>query len=162
MASGQETAHKTNAMRLLESLSIPYSALRYDASDPDSDASDVAEQVGLPPSEVFKTLVVRGDKNGINVFCVPADASLDLKKAASASGNKKTELVAVKELFALTGYIRGGCSPLCMKKHYPTFFDETMILFDAVCVSAGVRGLQIRVNPHDLLSAAGAVFADII
>lgn len=159
MGSNSDGSRKTNVIRLLESLAIPFSSLSYDASDPDTDAGDVADELGIPPSEVFKTLVARGDKNGINVFCVPANASLDLKKAATASGNKRVELVAVKELFGLTGYVRGGCSPLGMKKQYPTFFDETMILCDLVCVSAGVRGLQIRLAPEDLRKAAAAVFS---
>ena len=120
-----------------------------------------AEQIGIPAEQVFKTLVTRGDKTGILVFCIPVDMELDLKKAAAVSKNKKVEMTHMKELLALTGYIRGGCSPIGMKKKYPTFIDETCILFDEIAVSAGIRGEQVILSPEDLARFTEATEADI-
>jgi Cys-tRNA(Pro)/Cys-tRNA(Cys) deacylase len=121
----------------------------------------VAEAIGMASEEVFKTLVARGDRNGVLVAVIPANTELDLKAIATASGNKKVELVAVKEVLGLTGYIRGGCSPVGMKKLYPTYIDETVILFDRVSVSAGVRGCQMVLAPDDLVRVTEAVTAEI-
>ena len=134
---------KTNAMRLLDQAKIPYKALEYEWDEEHLGGEHVAEQVGIPADQVFKTLVARGDKHGILVFCIPVNTELNLKKAAMAAKEKKVELIHVKELLGLTGYIRGGCSPVGMKKKYPTFVDETAILFDEITVSAGVRGCQL-------------------
>ena len=115
----------------------------------------------MDPDQVFKTLVARGDRTGILVFCIPVSCTLDLKKAAAVSGNKKVEMILMKELLSLTGYIRGGCSPIGMKKQYPTFIDETAILFDEIAVSGGARGLQMVLSPEELISYAGIISADL-
>ena len=115
----------------------------------------------MPPEQVFKTLVTRGDRTGINVFCIPVCCELDLKKAAKAASDKKIEMVAVKELLSLTGYIRGGCSPVGMKKKYPTFMDETAILWDEIAVSAGARGHQMILNPEQLVEYLDATLLDL-
>jgi Cys-tRNA(Pro)/Cys-tRNA(Cys) deacylase len=115
----------------------------------------------MPPEQVFKTLVVRGERTGINVFCIPVCCELDLKKAAKVAGDKKMEMVAVKELLGLTGYIRGGCSPVGMKKKYPTFLDETCILWEEIAVSAGARGHQVILNPEDLSKLCNAKIMDL-
>ena len=120
-----------------------------------------AQAIGMPPEQVFKTLVARGEKTGINVFCIPVCCELDLKKAARAAGDKNMEMVAVKELLSLTGYIRGGCSPVGMKKKYPTYMDETCILWEEIAVSAGARGHQMIVPPEDLAGLVDATLADI-
>ncbi len=153
--------NKTNAMRLLEQAGIEFETREYEVDESDLSGESVAKKVGLDPDSVFKTLVVRGDKKGIAVFCVPVTAELDLKKAAKATGDKKIEMVHVKELLGLTGYIRGGCSPVGMKKQYPTFIDETCILFDRIAVSAGVRGAQIIAEPDKLAEYVGAKVIDI-
>ena len=155
-------AAKTNAARLLDTLKLPYDLVSYEVDEEHLDAVHVAESCGQNVDQVFKTLVALGDKNGINVFCIPGAYELDLKKAAAASGNKSVEMVKVKDLFALTGYIRGGCSPLGMKKKYPVFIDETAELHDTVFVSGGLRGLQIKIAPDNLATAAGAVFVDLL
>ena len=121
----------------------------------------MAAQVSLPADQIFKTLVVRGDKQGIMVFCIPVSMELDLKKAAKAAGDKKIEMTHVKELLGLTGYIRGGCSPIGMKKKYPTWMDETAMLYDEIAVSAGVRGAQIIINPETLKEFVQAEYADV-
>lgn len=143
---------KTNAMRLLEQAGLSYRATEYAYDENDLNGMHAAAAIGMPPEQVFKTLVARGDKSGILVFCIPVCCSLDLKKAAKAAGDKKVEMTAVKELQGLTGYIRGGCSPIGMKKAYPTFIDETADLFPEIAVSAGVRGQQIILDPKDLIS----------
>lgn len=153
--------NKTNAMRLLEQAGIEFETREYEVDESDLSGESVAKKVGLDPDSVFKTLVVRGDKKGIAVFCVPVTAELDLKKAAKATGDKKIEMVHVKELLGLTGYIRGGCSPVGMKKQYPTFIDETCILFERIAVSAGVRGAQIITDPNKLAEYVGAKVTDI-
>ena len=153
---------KTNAMRLLEAADIPFQVTEYEYDENDLSGVHAARQIGMPPEQVFKTLVTRGDRNGINVFCIPVDSELDLRKAASVSGNKKVEMVHVKELLGLTGYIRGGCSPVGMKKKYPTYLDETVILFDVIAVSAGVRGQQIFIDPELLRVFLGATVSDLV
>ena len=148
---GDSMSEKTNAIRLIEQAKLVYREAFYDYDENDLSGVHAAQAISMPPEQVFKTLVARGDRNGINVFCIPVCCELDLKKAAKVSGNKKMELVAVKELLPLTGYIRGGCSPVGMKKHYPTFFDETCILWDEIAVSAGARGHQLLIAPDCLV-----------
>ena len=143
-------------MRLLDAAGIRYRTAEYDYDESDLSGLHAAEQIDLPAEQVFKTLVTRGDRTGINVFCIPVTDELDLRRAASLSGNKKLELIHVKELLPLTGYIRGGCSPIGMKKKYPTYIDETCILFDEIAVSAGMRGEQIILSPQDLMDYTGA------
>ena len=154
-------AAKTNAVRLVEQAGIPCREAFYEYDEKDLRGTHAADALGFPQEQVFKTLVARGEKTGINVFCIPVCCELDLKKAAKAAGDKNMELVAVKELLALTGYIRGGCSPVGMKRKYPTFFDETCILWDEIAVSAGARGHQMIVPPEDLASLVDAELADI-
>ncbi|MDY3286036.1 MAG: Cys-tRNA(Pro) deacylase [Eubacteriales bacterium] len=153
---------KTNAMRLLDAANIPFTLFEYPSDDPKQTAEDVARYVGLPPEQVFKTLTVRGEKRGILVFCIPANASLNLKKAAAAAGDKKLEMLPQKELLGATGYIHGGCSPIGMKKKYPTYIDETCILFDEITVSAGARGAQLLIGVDALIGYVGAEVADVI
>lgn len=152
---------KTNAVRLLGSAGISYSIKEYDYDESDLSGVSAAKKVGMDKEQVFKTLVTRGDKNGINVFCIPVAEELDLKKAAKVSGNKSIHMVHVKELLSLTGYIRGGCSPIGIKKKYPTFFDETAILFDEIAISAGARGMQIVASPEELINYLEAACAPI-
>lgn len=152
---------KTNVMRLLESAGISYRTAEYEYDENNLSGLHAAAQIGIPAEQVFKTLVTRGDKTGILVFCIPVDMELDLKKAAAVSKNKKVEMTHMKELLALTGYIRGGCSPIGMKKKYPTFIDETCILFDEIAVSAGMRGEQVILPPEDLVRYTDAVEADL-
>ncbi len=154
-------ATKTNAVRLVQQAGIPCREAFYTFDEKDLSGLHAAQAVGLPPEQVFKTLVARGVKTGINVFCIPVCCELNLKKAAAAAGDKNMELVAVKELLGLTGYIRGGCSPVGMKKKYPTFFDETCLLWEEIAVSAGARGHQMLLPPEALASLVGAAFADI-
>ena len=153
--------NKTNAMRLLEQAGISFRIETYEFDEEHLSGEHVAAQVSLPADQIFKTLVVRGEKQGIRVFCIPVTMELDLKKAAAVSKNKKVEMTHMKELLGLTGYIRGGCSPIGMKKKYPTFIDETCILFDEIAVSAGVRGEQVILNPQDLVQYIEATEADI-
>jgi len=152
---------KTNAMRLLDAAGVSYRFAEYDFDEADLSGTHAAIAIGMPPEQVFKTLVTRGDKTGIVVFCIPVNRELDLKKAAAVSGNKKLELVPVKELPALTGYVRGGCSPVGMKKKYPTFIDETAFLLDEISVSAGVRGGQVILLPQRLKTFTQALDADV-
>ncbi|HEX2869044.1 MAG TPA: Cys-tRNA(Pro) deacylase [Ignavibacteriales bacterium] len=152
---------KTNAIRILESQGVKHSTVSYEYNEQELDAISVADKIGAEHESVFKTLVARGDKTGIAVFCIPANAELNLKKAAHVSGNKSIEMIKVKELLPLTGYIRGGCSPIGMKKSYPTYIDETAEIFDEIYVSAGVRGTQIKINPRELKEITGAGFADL-
>ncbi len=153
---------KTNAVRILETNKIEHTLHNYEVNEDDLSGTTVAAKIGAKAETVFKTLVAYGDKNGINVFCIPVTEELDLKKAASASGNKKIEMVKVKDLFSLTGYVRGGCSPVGMKKNYPVFIEETSQLFDKIYVSAGVRGTQVCLSPSSLCSVTDAVFADLL
>ena len=152
---------KTNAVRILESLKIPHSTTSYEVNEDDLSAITVAESIGAEKEQVFKTLIARGDKTGITVFIIPGNEELNLKKAASASGNKSVEMIKQKEILPLTGYIKGGCSPIGMKKLYPTFIDETAQLFDTIFVSAGVRGTQIKLSPVDLLKVINGTYAPL-
>jgi len=147
---------KTNAARILDRLKIKYDLVTYEVDENDLSAEHLAETAGLPLEKVYKTLVARGDRNGIFVCVIPGVASLDLKKAANASENKKVAMVLMKELEPLTGYIRGGCSPLGMKRNYPVFIDESAFEQKAIFISAGQRGLQLHLAPDDLLKATGA------
>ena len=154
-------ASKTNAVRLVQQAGIPCKEAFYTYDENDLSGMHAAQALGFPPEQLFKTLVARGPKNGICVFCIPVCLELDLKKAARAAGDKSIELVAVKDLLGLTGYIRGGCSPVGMKKKYPTFFDETCLLWDEIGVSAGERGHQMLLNPHALIELINAKTVDI-
>ena len=154
-------ATKTNAVRLVQQAGIPCRECFYEFDEKDLSGTHAALAIGMAPEQVFKTLVARGEKTGINVFCIPVCCELDLKKAAKAAGGKNMELVAVKELLSLTGYIRGGCSPVGMKKKYPTFFDETCILWEEIAVSAGARGHQMVVPPEELARLVDAKLVDI-
>ena len=152
---------KTNAVRLVEQAGIICRTTEYDYDESDLSGLHAAAAIGMPAEQVFKTLVTRGDKLGILVFCIPICCELDLKKAAKAAGDKNMEMVAVKELLGLTGYIRGGCSPVGMKRKYPTHFDETCILYDEIAVSAGERGHQMILNPEALAAFVDADLVDI-
>ena len=154
-------ADKTNAIRLVEKAGIPCRESFYEYDENDLNGMHAAKAIGMPPEQVFKTLVARNEANQLFVFCVPVCCELDLKKAAIASGSKKIELTQVKELLSLTGYIRGGCSPVGMKKQYPTHIDETCILWDEIAVSAGARGHQMIIPPEDLAGLVDAKLADI-
>jgi Cys-tRNA(Pro)/Cys-tRNA(Cys) deacylase len=155
-------SQKTNAVRLLESNNIPHSTLTYEVDESDLSGITVANKIGVEPEKVFKTLATKGEKTGINVFCIPVTEELNLKKAALACNDKKIEMIKEKELLPLTGYIKGGCSPIGMKKHYPTFIDETAQLFDEISVSAGIKGMQIMMRPEDLLKVVAGNFVDLI
>ena len=153
--------NKTNAMRMLDKAKLNYAIQEYEVDENDLSGVHVAEQIGQDPDTVFKTLVARGEKRGIVVFCIPVNREIDLKKAAKAIGDKKIEMVHVKELLGLTGYIRGGCSPVGMKKKYPTYFHETAILHEKIAVSAGVRGCQLIIEPEVLINFTEAAEADL-
>lgn len=155
MSKDKEIA-KTNAARLLDSAGIAYELIPYSYSEDDLSAQSVAAELGEDIDMVFKTLVLRGDKNGLFVCVIPGDFEVDLKTAARLSGNKSCEMVHVKELLPLTGYIRGGCSPIGMKKQYPTFVHESALLYDYIYISAGQRGLQLKISPQDLIDFTGA------
>ena len=142
---------KTNAMRRLDAAKISYTPYTYEVDESDLSGTHIAEQIGLPYNRVYKTIVTRGDKTGPLVFCIPCDREISLRAAAAATNNKKLEMVAVKELLGLTGYIRGGCSPIGMKKKFPTFFDAAVREQESVTVSAGVRGIQLLVDVQELL-----------
>ncbi len=152
---------KTNAARLLDRLSLPYAMHQTEVDESDLSAVTLAKKLGQDPARVFKTLVACGDKTGVVMACIPAAEELDLKALAQASGNKHAEMVPLKEVRPLTGYIRGGCSPMAGKKDYPVFIDETAILYDTVCVSAGQRGVQIELAPCDLITATHGAFAPL-
>lgn len=141
---------KTNAVRILDREGISYELREYEVNEDDMSAPHVAEAIGMPPEQVFKTLVVRGDRTGVLLACIPANAELDLKALATASGNKKVEMAPLKEVLGLTGYIRGGVSPIGTKKPYPVFLEETADLWDVISVSAGVRGCQMLLAPDSL------------
>ena len=151
----------TNAMRLLKQSGIPYDTAEYEVDENDLSGVHAAAKLGIDPDCMFKTLVARGEKKGIYVFCIPVAEELDLKKCASVVKEKKIEMVQVKELLGLTGYIRGGCSPVGMKKKFPTYIDETAQLFDNIYVSAGTRGVQMIVDPVKLAEYVEAPFTDI-
>jgi Cys-tRNA(Pro)/Cys-tRNA(Cys) deacylase len=152
---------KTNAIRLLEHLGVSFSILHYEVDD-DLSAGHAAEKLGLDPDQVFKTIVLVGERTGPFVCIIPGSCEIDLKKAARAAGDKGCSLLPLKELEPLTGYVRGGCSPLGMKKQLPAFLDETAQMFDRISVSAGKRGLQIYLAPSDLEAACGTISADLI
>ena len=152
---------KTNAARLLDRAKIEYSLIPYTVDENDLAATHVARELGEDIATVFKTLVLRGDRNGLFVCVIPGDRSVDLKAAAAVSANKKCDLIPMKELLPLTGYIRGGCSPIGMKKTFPIFFDSSVTTFQHIYISAGVRGLQIKINPLSLIRFVNASTADL-
>ena len=158
----KEKINTTNVARLLDKAKIAYQLVPYEVDENDLSATHVAEQLGEDIAQVFKTLILHGDKSGYFVCVIPGADEVDLKKAAKVSGNKKCEMIPVKELLPLTGYIRGGCSPIGMKKHFPTYIHPTASGFDKICVSAGQRGLQIQIAPADLIKVAQAIEADLI
>lgn len=151
---------KTNAARLLDRAGIAYNLIPYEFDESDLAASHVAQSLGEPIERVFKTLVLHGDKNGYLVCVVPGNTEVDLKALAKASGNKKTEMIPMKDLLAVTGYIRGGCSPIGMKKKYPTYIHSTALGFDSIFISAGVRGLQLQLSPSELVAFTNATVGD--
>lgn len=153
---------KTNAVRLLETAHIPFATREYEYDENDLAAQHVADALGQDINRVFKTLVLRGERTGLFVCVVPGNCEVNLKKAAAAAGDKKAEMIAMKELLPLTGYIRGGCSPVGMKKPYPTFFHTTALDFDRIYVSAGIRGLQLEIAPRDLIDFTGATVTDLV
>jgi Cys-tRNA(Pro)/Cys-tRNA(Cys) deacylase len=155
----KESVCKTNAARLLDQLGIHYELRAYEVNPEDLAAETVAAKIGLPPEQVFKTLVARGERNGAVMAVIPGDQELDLKALAAAAGERKIQLVPVKELQALTGYIRGGVTALAAKREYPVFVDETIELFEVVSISAGMRGLQILIAPADYLRATKGTIA---
>ncbi len=153
---------KTNAVRKLDRFNIIYQLAEYKFTEDEINAVSVARKIGVGPERVFKTLVARNEKNLIFVFVIPGNFCLHLKKAAKISKSKKIELIKEKELQPLTGYIKGGCSPICMKKNFRTFLDETAQLWETIYVSAGIRGTQVKIFPQDLANLIDAKFADII
>lgn len=153
---------KTNAVRMMENLKIPFELLEYDVENGHTSALDAAVKTGVPEEQTFKTLVVRGDKNGVLMVCVPGGRELDLKALAAASGNKKVEMVGLKEITPLTGYVRGGCSPLGTRKKYPVYIDETVLLYDYITINAGYQGLLFKLSPGDLIKASAAATANIV
>lgn len=152
---------KTNAARLLDKAGIEYELIPYQVDEGDLSAAHLAGQLGENVRQVFKTLVLRGERTGLFVCVVPGDSEVDLKKAARAAGDKKADLIPMKELLPTTGYIRGGCSPIGMKKPFPTFIHDTCKDFPLIYISAGMRGLQIKIAPTDLLSYTGATVCDL-
>lgn len=153
--------NKTNVARLLDKAKIAYELVAYEVDENDLSATHVAEQLGENIEQVFKTLILHGDKSGYFVCVIPGADEVDLKKAAKVSGNKKCEMIPVKELLPLTGYIRGGCSPIGMKKHFPTYIHQSAEAFDKIYVSAGQRGLQVLLSPSDLIRETKAVVAEL-
>lgn len=152
---------RTNVMRLLEQAKIPFRTAEYEFNESDLSGEHAADSIGMPREQVFKTLVTRSGKGALHVFCIPVCDELDLKKAARACGEKSIEMIHVKELLGLTGYVRGGCSPIGMKKKLPTLIDETAILFDEIAVSAGMRGEQVILSPQRLADYVEAEFIDL-
>lgn len=153
---------KTNAARILDTMDISYELVSYKVDESDLSAIAVAQKLGQNIEQVFKTLVLKGDKTGVFVCVIPGAEELDLKKAAYVSGNKNAAMVQMKDILGLTGYIRGGCSPLGMKKNYPGFIDESCILFQFIFVSAGIRGLQLKIAPDDLIKSTSYKIADLV
>ena len=153
--------NKTNAMRRLDAAKIKYEVKEYTVDENDLAGTHIAAQIGLPFEMVFKTIVTKGDKNGYAVFCIPCDKEINLKRAASVTGNKKLEPVHVKDLLGLTGYIRGGCSPIGMKKPFPVYFDSSVEMQDMITVSSGVRGAQLLLNSKELINYLRANIADV-
>jgi len=156
------TTAKTNAIRTLEALGVAHRVRAYAVEEEHLDAVSAATSLGVEPERVFKTLVTRDNGGQIRVFCVPGPCALDFRKAAVTAGARKIEMVRVAELLELTGYVRGACSPVGMKKGYPTWVDESALLFESILVSAGQRGLQIEISPQDLTELIGARFADVV
>ncbi|HVN19430.1 MAG TPA: Cys-tRNA(Pro) deacylase [Dongiaceae bacterium] len=154
-------AAKTNAVRLLDQLGVPYELREYEVDPNDLAAETVAAKIGLPPEQVFKTLVARGERNGVCMAVIPGDQELNLKALAATAGERKIELVPVKELQSLTGYIRGGVTAMAAKRDFPVYADATIQLFEVISVSAGTRGLQILINPEDYLKVTKAALADL-
>ena len=152
---------KTNAARLLDKACIRYSLITYEFDENDLAAQHVADSLGQDIARVFKTLVLHGDRSGHVVCVIPGNGEVDLKALAKVSGNKKVEMIAMKDLLSVTGYIRGGCSPVGMKKRFPTYFHSTALSFETIYVSAGVRGLQIEISPEDLIRFVGGIVADV-
>lgn len=152
---------KTNVARLLDKAGVRYALVPYEFDENDLAARHVADSLGQDIAQVFKTLVLRGDKTGHIVCVIPGDMEVDLKALAKVSGNKKVEMIAMKDLLSVTGYIRGGCSPIGMKKRFPTYFHTTALNHEIIYVSAGVRGLQIQIDPNDLINYVSAVVADV-
>ena len=155
-------ATKTNAVRIVQQAGFPCKEAYYDYDENDLNGNHAAKAMGMPAEQVFKTLVARGPKTGINVFCIPVCCELDLKKAAVAAGDKSIQMIPVKELLDVTGYLRGGCSPIGMRKKYPTFLEETCQLYDQIAVSAGERGHQMCIPFEAVLEITGAVLSDLI
>lgn len=153
--------HKTNAARILDRLNIKYDLVEYPVDEDDLSAQNVAAKMGQNIKQVFKTIVIKGDKTGIFTAVVPGDCEIDLKKAAKVSGNKSAEMIAVKDIMKITGYVRGGCSPLGMKKEYPVYIDESALNFEFIYISAGMRGMQIKLPPKDLATAVNAAIAQL-
>ena len=153
---------KTNAARLVEKAGAPYELCSYDYDEQAMDAVSAAQKLSVPAEIVFKTLVTRSEKGDIFVYCVPGNCELNLKKAAKAAGSRRIELIKVRELVPLTGYVRGGCSPIGMKRTFPTYIDETATIYDWIYINAGAQGLQLKIQPSNLASIAKAEFADII
>ena len=153
---------KTNAMRLLTAAKIPFTVKEYPVDENDLSGTHVADSIGADYDTVYKTLVLKGDKTGYLVGCIPVDAELDLKKVAKAAKDKKVDMIPMKDLLGLTGYVRGGCSPIGMKKKFPTYIEETAVLYDEIAVSAGVRGAQIIINPEKLREFTDAQFASLV
>lgn len=153
---------KTNVARILDGLGINYELIEYEVDENDLSAENVAAKIKTPPEQVFKTLVARGDKTGVLLACIPGDAELDLKALAAASGNKKIEMVPLKEVQPLTGYIRGGVSPIGTKKRYPVYLDETVIIWSNICINAGMRGCLLTISPDDLVRAVDGKVCPII
>jgi Cys-tRNA(Pro)/Cys-tRNA(Cys) deacylase len=153
---------KTNAIRILEANNITFQTFDYEFSIEEIDAISVAKKIDAEPESVFKTLVTRSNNNEYFVFVIPGNETLNLKKAANASGTKNIEMIKEKELLPLTGYIKGGCSPIGLKKQFPIFIDETAQLFDEIFISAGVRGTQIKLNPNELINLVNAQFVNLI
>ena len=152
----KEKINKTNACRLLDQKKIQYELVPYEVDESDLGAQHIADQLGEDIDQVFKTLVLKGDKTGYFVCVIPGNEEVDLKKTAKVTGNKSCDLIPMKELLPLTGYIRGGCSPIGMKKPFPTFIHESALLYDYIYVSAGLRGLQLKISPQDLIDFVGA------
>ena len=162
MSKKADKTEKTNALRMLDRLKLSYSLAEYDVDEDDLSGAHAAEVSGLDPDMMYKTLVAKGDRTGFVVACIPVLAELELKELARVSGNKSVEMLHVKDLFEITGYIRGGCSPIGMKKAFPTFIDTGALKLEKVAVSAGRRGLQMILAPEDLIKAAGAKTAELI
>jgi Cys-tRNA(Pro)/Cys-tRNA(Cys) deacylase len=156
-----KTMTKTNALRILEAAKVKFTAREYDVSDGEISGVAVAVKIGQEPERVFKTLVTEGKATGLNVFVIPSNVELDLKKAALAAGDKYIEMIKSRELEPKTGYVHGGCSPIGMKKQFPTFIDETAQLYETINVSGGRIGLQVELSPDDLAKLCGATFCDL-